>query len=719
MAQIQSNAGVGTKNFNVLSADNPLKEPKDDQLGYAPFAEHLAESICKMVPPQGFVMAVYAPWGSGKSTLLNFLVHYLEQKPESEQPIIVRFNPWWFSGQEDLTRRFFDQLQAVLSKKWKSVAKDLTKRIANFADTISEAPVPYAKSGKVFAKFLGQQKDVYKLKEEVEKILESQQKRIFVVIDDIDRLTAEEIRQLFRVIKAVANFPNIVYLLLFDKEVVVKALAETQRIPGEAYLEKIVQVPFELPLPDKISLHRLLDEQLNSILADTPEQLFDKTYWSKLYAGIDYFINTPRDIKRLTNTLRVTYPAVKGEVNAADFIAIEVLRVFYPSVYNIIRKNSGAFTEGNYEDSLNSLSKDSFKTFHNSWISQFQEKDRELMKRLITHLFPRLEGAFDKNSVYYPRELIAQQRKQRRMCSAENFPIYFRLAIPEGGISHAEMQAMLALASNSRGFAAKLLELANQTRPDGTTRIREFLERFRDYADEDISLDSIPSILQALFEVGDQLWRLEDERGAFFNIGNETQIEILIGQLLERLQAPVRFEELSKAISNGKAIATIVWEVIFLGQQHGKYEALRATPEDERLINIQQLQELEELALEKVREVAQQDYLLQVPKLRPILAFWRSSAREDEVKQWFQEIITEDKKLAALIENLHKWDTNLELQWFMSSLEPYKIINRVRSLADDNWLTENQKTAIRQFIQGYEIRQQGIDPNSRFSSDVR
>jgi predicted KAP-like P-loop ATPase len=92
----------------------PLIDPNDDRLGYAPFAKNLANSICQMSPPDGFVMAVYGPWGSGKSTLLNFIVHYLEQKPESEQPIIVPFNPWWFSGQEDLTKRFFGQLQAVL-----------------------------------------------------------------------------------------------------------------------------------------------------------------------------------------------------------------------------------------------------------------------------------------------------------------------------------------------------------------------------------------------------------------------------------------------------------------------------------------------------------------------------------------------------------------------------------------------------------------------------
>ena len=673
MAQTRSNTGIGTENLNVLSADNPLTDPKHDALGYAPFARHLANSIGKMSPPDGFVMAVYGAWGSGKSTLLNFIVYYLthtpegEDKPEAEQPIIVPFNPWWFSGQEDLTKRFFGQLQAVLSNKLKSVAKDLTRRIASFADTVSEAPVPYAKSGKVVARFLEQQKDVHKLKEQVEKILRKQQRRIVVVIDDIDRLTAEEIRQLFRVIKAVANFPNIIYLLLFDKEVVVKALLELQGIPGQAYLEKIIQVPFELPLPDKTSLGKLLNEQLSTILNDTPEELLDESYFSKLYfAGIDHFITTPRDIVRLTNTLRVTYPAVKGEVNAADFIAIEALRVFSPLVYDIVRKNSAAFTgRVDTAESFILSMEENFKNFHNSWLSQVQEQDRVAIRRLITRLFPTLRSVFGKDVDYYSvSQKPGQQRKQFRVSSAEIFNAYFRLAIPEGGISYAEMKAMLALAKNSRLFAAKLVELANQTRPDGTTRVREFLERIGDYAKEEISLDCIPSILQALFEVGDQLWRLKDQQRAFLNLGNDAQIEWLTWQLLERLDKQNSFQIMKEVISNGKATATIVQQLLSFGNEHGKYGSNSFRPEEERLFNTQQLQELEELALGKVREAAQQDYLLQVPKLPPVLYFWKDLAGEKEVLEWVKKV-------------------------------------------DDNGLTENHKTALREFISKYDTRQQG------------
>ncbi|MCC5663877.1 KAP family NTPase [Nostoc sp. CHAB 5784] len=132
--------------INDISADSSLVDPEKDLLGHANFAKYLADSICKMTFPEGFVIAVYGSWNSGKSTLLNFVVHYLQQKPEEEKPIIVPFNPWLFSGHENITRRFFDQLKNVLSQE-SSVPKSLRERVADFAAIISDIPLPYAQTG--------------------------------------------------------------------------------------------------------------------------------------------------------------------------------------------------------------------------------------------------------------------------------------------------------------------------------------------------------------------------------------------------------------------------------------------------------------------------------------------------------------------------------------------------------------------------------------------
>ena len=62
---------------------------------------------------------------------------------------------------------------------------------------------------------------------------------IAVVIDDIDRLPTAEIRDTFKLVRLTGSFPNLVYILAFDRARVERALTE-DGIPGRDYLEKIL-----------------------------------------------------------------------------------------------------------------------------------------------------------------------------------------------------------------------------------------------------------------------------------------------------------------------------------------------------------------------------------------------------------------------------------------------------------------------------------------------
>jgi hypothetical protein len=71
---------------------------------------------------------------------------------------------------------------------------------------------------------------------------------IVVIVDDIDRLPPRDIRVIFQIIKAVAAFPRITYLLAFDPGPVDRALCfGRSRKGGKEFRDKIVQVNFPLP----------------------------------------------------------------------------------------------------------------------------------------------------------------------------------------------------------------------------------------------------------------------------------------------------------------------------------------------------------------------------------------------------------------------------------------------------------------------------------------
>lgn len=294
------------------------------------------------------------------------------------------------------------------------------------------------------------------------------------------------------------------------------------------------------------------------MLTGTPKELFDQAYWGNIYLeGIDHFIGTPRDAIRLANTLFVTYPSLRKEVNAVDFIAIETLRVFAPSVYEIIRNNPDSFAGHTSDTVLEGKREDELRAFHDSWMKQGDYRDKEKpIKQLVSRLFPKVQAVWGGSG--YGSSYLSEWQRNRRICSPDVFPIYFRLSVPQGDISNSEMKAILEITGNAQAFGAKLEELASQRRPDGTTRFKTFIQRLGDYTKSDIQLSSINPMIDVFFDIGDNLLKPEDEQRGPADIGTNLETYWILVQLLERLDQKARDNVLLSAISKGKAVSLIL-----------------------------------------------------------------------------------------------------------------------------------------------------------------
>src|ERR1700722_1160242 len=99
-----------------LLADVPVSDPKQDQLGRSPFAKALAKTITSMKGQDSFVFGLCGPWGSGKSSVLNLVNAERESGRSRNKPLVVDFNPWWFSGHDQLLNAFLSQIGAVLGR---------------------------------------------------------------------------------------------------------------------------------------------------------------------------------------------------------------------------------------------------------------------------------------------------------------------------------------------------------------------------------------------------------------------------------------------------------------------------------------------------------------------------------------------------------------------------------------------------------------------------
>lgn len=710
--------------MTALSADRPSFDPKADLFGHAPFAQSLADSICRYSSDEGLVLALYGPWGSGKSTVLCYVSHYLEQLPDLERPVIVTFNPWWFSGQENLARAFLGQLRAVLPSKSEKFKKlgDLLGDFAEGVGGLIDLSGMTGGAAGMFGKIIGslakrKPKDVPSLKLEISKILRAAGKRILIVIDDIDRLTPDETRQLFTVIKGLADFPNVIYLLAFDREVAAEAIEQQSGLPGERYLEKIIQVPFELPPVDRVALRSALFKRLDEVLTETPEGLFDQSYWINVYFdGIDPLIQVPRDVVRFTNTLAVTYPSVRGEVNPVDFIALEALRVFLPGLYNEIRTNPDKFTGHRSLERQGTQSEEARKKFQLAWLQEIPEELKSSTLDLVQRIFPKLD-----QSIYGP-DWLKQWRKSLRACHPDLFPIYFRLSVPLGAIRRSEMLAVLRLAETPAALGEILVHAAHERRPDGLSKGRVLLERLMDHVEEDIPAEHIPAFIDVLLNIGDELLVESDEQG-FFDFGNESRVARIVYHLLKRLDKAARSLVLIKSISCGAGIGVQRYLLSSLLEGLKKSEG----GGEESLIDRQSFNDAKAVWLESVSEKARSGELLKHSQLARLLAFWNKWGEPKDIRDWCQSVTASDDGLCAFLppfsyrtksQALGDWAVRTKVRLNPKLLEKYidvaECSKRLFELQKKGKIPDYAQVAVSQFLKEYEALAAGKDPDEVF-----
>ncbi len=98
-----------------LIPDAPITNSGYDRLDRMSFVRSFAEAIGAVKGIDSVVLALAGPWGSGKSSLLNLVALELDSSA-AQPPLVMRFNPWWFSGSNRLVAAFLQQLGAAISR---------------------------------------------------------------------------------------------------------------------------------------------------------------------------------------------------------------------------------------------------------------------------------------------------------------------------------------------------------------------------------------------------------------------------------------------------------------------------------------------------------------------------------------------------------------------------------------------------------------------------
>ena len=431
--------------MNEFYEDKAIQTKEEDLYGRNRLVENIAKVIEAKTKDEhsSFTIGVYGAWGEGKTSVLNLLK---EKFNDIENVYQCSFNPWMLSDQESILQEFFVVLQHSLKidkvpqliekvKKYGALTSYAIKGIGYLLDSTvvpgaSVVTSSIAKQLDEVRKLLPEQKPLNEQKKEISAALQEHNTHIIVYVDDLDRLDKEEIHMVFRLIRQVADFENVIYVVAMDVNKVASAISSfygNDINEGYQFVEKIINFPILLPQVNPRALKEFAVSQLESMLDVNQIKSDDR---GKVIKYLSQLFSTKREWVRYLNNLQIMLDLTKGEVNQYDLCLIEALRTITPAIESLIYNHkellcgsveSSEIFGKEYQETKKSKLLDDI-------ITKIPTTKQDISIRILNKLFPEQYNGLNFDYVIH-----------KRICSAIYFDKYFIKQILSEYISDVEI----------------------------------------------------------------------------------------------------------------------------------------------------------------------------------------------------------------------------------------------------------------------------------------
>lgn len=751
-----------------FSADRPITKIEDDLLGRAEFSKSLSDAISQWKGNDSLVIALYGDWGAGKSSIKNMALSYLEQQEKS--PTIIEFSPWEWSAQEKIIQAFFDEISKSIGRKNASEADlNLANVFAKYGIHLSTAHVIFKganlalplimtailgtglissyftdssqltllvttltsilalilsateKGGELLNKLSENyekkatlnEKNLTEIRDELIQALNKRNIPLLIVMDDLDRLTTHELRMIFQLIKANTDFPNVTFLLLFQKDIVEKKLTdETQS--GENYLEKIIQIPFTIPQIQQKKVHEVLFKLLENLINshNDADQKFNKDRWAKLYHnGLKNYFDNLRSVYRFTSILSFNFNIFKNneifEADPIDLIAIECLRVFEPNIYNKLSNAKEAFTTLSSRSGNDHIEKAKYLKKIEQIINTASDTNRDSVKEILNILFPTIQWII--SNYHYGYESYQECFTQLRICHKSHFDKYFKLSFDSEDFSTSDFKHFIELSADREGLKTRILEL------DSKNVLKDFLSQFEAYSKQ-IPSEKINSYLYAMLDTGDQVNTKSD---TFFDIFTaQTHLLRLSIWCLESIEDRYSRGKLLIDYLNQYSNLSIIEDILIAEHQDREKN-------NQTLLDDTEFEQLKHDFINKIYHLttSNTESLLQNPSFLSLMYRWKQWGDPSAIQVWF-EMQTQDingilKILSKMIQTTRTSSdfytvSHVKKYIKADTVENFLDIQRISNIiksADLSNLSQEEKEIIDMFNKGLENKTNGINDN--------
>lgn len=564
----------------MINNDLPIGKSSEDLLNRSLFAKSLSKAIRSYDQPSSFAIGLYGKWGSGKTSILNMTLSDIQLS--DNKIAILRFNPWLCSDPKQMVVQFFKQLSnAVGSVNSKLDATcEIIDQFADLFQFTSYIPTVGGVVG-ILSSFLSKKAkdhieknnaDLQKKKNDIIKMLEETKVKIVISIDDIDRLSESEIVSVFQLVKSLADFPNTIYLLAFDYDVVVNALDKVQTSKGKEYLEKVIQVPIEIPACDMESVYNVLLTKLDGIIDDIYRDKFNAEEWQYLFEfGIKEYIQTIRDVIRYLNVFSLKFALLKNETDVVDLLGLTCLQVFEPEVYSKLYRCKKGLCGNNEAYSFNGKNGRIEETKEvKRVISSSKMTNANAVESILAILFPRFRDVSERNTASHFWYNHGEYYINNKVSAAHSFERYFSLMLENGAIPTDQLSSII-LSKREEELSKDIQRLNSEG------KIYQLIDGINAYisteAGQKLSEERITIIIKSIVSKWDSI---EDSNKEYILVPINTKILFCIMRLLKQLESNKR-KVLLFAIFEDDSIDINTLAILLrqIGDQYSRYSEFK------------------------------------------------------------------------------------------------------------------------------------------------
>lgn len=417
-----------SKKEDITDPDQPIEKIEQDLLNRGNFAKTISDTLNK-ISNKSLTIGIFGEWGSGKSSFYNMVKEH--SQTEKQEITYIEFKPWYFSTSDDLVKRFLVMLLEEVERDG-GYDPNLKKELKKYVDILSSVSVRSFNSiislKEIFSKIMPgpEDSDISIIKSKIEKLLEVSNRKIVVYIDDVDRLDGEEIKSIFKLVRLVADFPNIIYIIALDEEIVTSALStiyskgDNSQEEARKYIEKFIQVPIYLPKIDRYYLQKLYNNLLNKAFTTTIEgkKIINPHHDNQfIHNALDLNMSL-RNIFRFVNLVTIYIPILEKEINPLDLLYLLIIKVNSPKLFNYIYTNEKIFTGAEIINDSHIKRLNDFSRFNN----------------ILYFLFPSL-----RKIIQIDNKNIENFKRDKKICEPEYFKQYFMYSVPVDILSHDEL----------------------------------------------------------------------------------------------------------------------------------------------------------------------------------------------------------------------------------------------------------------------------------------